>query len=92
MRFRITATTIWNNDKAHILNKYPFLKDFTFEEIGEEICTIEIHEIDDLLRLKELCKSEIIITTPLVYGEVRKKVLDSYGVSQEIEIYDGYRE
>lgn len=77
MKFKITATSIWNtNWKIYyekILKSYPCLKEFGFDN-----GYITINSLQDLMRLKEAVSDELIISA------------DANGPS--IEIYDDFRE
>ena len=89
MKFTIEST--YCQDAEKLLKHYPFLREYGFEtekkEVTRGISTkvvdisyIHIVSLEDLLRLYEQCKEEIIITRNLFTDE------------KCIEIYDGYRE
>lgn len=81
MKFQVTRTSDWANsappcEGATLAHRH-------VGDLDEDIYTIEIESLEDLVRFKEKVGKEIIITTP------RRM---HYISPLEIEIYDDYRE
>ena len=79
MRFMLQVTSIWSHDAEEILEKYPTLKDFSIETVGEHLY-ITLNGLEDLMALSEKYGELVINACDIVYGE------------NIIEIYDFYRE
>lgn len=82
MKFKITATSIWNMDDEvfykEIAEKYPCLKEFGFDN-----GYITIDSLQDLMKLKEaVC----------VRDKYNELIVSGIMDDPLIEIYDAYRE
>ena len=82
----VIESTNWQG-RDDILRHYPFLLNYNFESKDIEwsgqnitVCYIHIASLEELLRLKEQCDEELVITNCIYTDEI------------SIEIYDGYRE
>lgn len=85
MKF-VIESTYWHEPEK-LLKYYPFLREYGFESIErdingrtEKVSYVYIATLEELLRLKDQCKEELVITKTLYSSEMC------------IEIYDGYRE
>ena len=77
MKFRLH--TVWLRESKEILKKYPTLKEFSIETVGDNLY-ITLKGLEDLTKLSEKYGAIILFSSEYIYGE------------PTIEIYDDYRE
>lgn len=78
MKFRLN--TVCLTESKEILRKYPTLKEFPIETVGDKLY-ITLKDLEDLTKLSKR------------YGELIISASNAYCDNEDsIEIYDGYRE
>jgi len=77
MKFRLH--TVWLRESKEILKKYPTLKEFSIETVGDNLY-ITLKDLEDLTKLSAKYGEIILSSENSIYGE------------PTIEIYDDYRE
>lgn len=78
MKFRLH--TVWLTESKEILKKYPTLKEFSIETVGDKLY-ITLKDLEDLTKLSVKCGAIILFSE-----------IESILGEPTIEIYDDYRE
>lgn len=72
MKFRIDATSVWDNSK--VIDDYPVLEKFGYEPDGH----ITINTLEELLELMKLTNNELIILRHWRDNELTIEIYDTY--------------